>query len=104
MIRIKRWTGRAAMALLVIIFAAVLAYSFPADLALLLAIDVATYVDALVGVYVIAQVTRLRPLIALGRASLAARFGRRSRRATAMRPSKRTSAANDDDPGLAVAA
>ena len=104
--KLKYWAGRAFMAALVCLFVFAFAYSLPADFALLAAIDMATYVDAFIGVYVIARVTRLRSYLAYVRARMAMtirRFGKRARRLT-IRPDKSRNAANDDDPAMAMAA
>ena len=104
--KLKKWAGRLFMAALVCLFVFAFAYSLPADFALLAAIDMATYVDAFIGVYVIARVTRLRPYLAYVRARMAMtmrRFGKRARR-LAIRSDKSRTAANDDDLAVALAA
>jgi hypothetical protein len=102
---IKRWAGRALVAVLVMLLAAGFTYSLPMDLAFLAAVDVATYVDALVGVYVVANIARIRPMIAHLRAS-SIRVARKAR-SRSSRPARRAlpkSADNDDHPALPMAA
>ena len=104
--KLKRIAGRIFMAALVAIFVFAFAYTLPADFALLAAIDMATYVDAFIGVYVIARVTRFRSYLAYVRAHMAMtmrRFGKRAQRLT-IRADKSRNAANDDDPAIAMAA
>lgn len=99
---LKLWTSRAVLALIVVLLVAGLAYSFPLDLAFLLAIDLATWVEAAVAVYVAAQVTRIRPLLTFVRARLFT-SGRRSRRRRTRLPLRRRSPSNDDGPAPALA-
>ena len=93
------------MAALVALLAVGFGYSLPADLALLAAIDMTTYVDALLGVYVVANVARLKPMIAYLRV-FATRAARRARKRTsrAFRKAMRKSAEHDGHPVRAVAA
>ena len=104
--KLKRIAGRIFMAALVCLFVFAFAYTLPIDFALLAAIDMATYVDAFIGVYLIARVARLRPYLAYVRARTAMamrRFGKRARRLT-IRADKSRNATNDDDPAVAMAA
>lgn len=102
---IRKWGKSILLAALVALLAIGFSYTWPADLALLAAIDMATYADALIGVFVLAQVARLKPMLALLRASVAGVTqrcrGRRSRTARKALPKR---AANDDHPAWAMAA
>ena len=105
--KFKYWTGRAVMALLVILFLYAFAQTLPFDFAMLAAVDMAVYVDALVGVYVIGRVARLRPMLAYLRLRLqvaARRLGTRARRTRMRIVDRMKQPANDDEPGFAVAA
>ena len=105
--KLKSWAARVFTAMLIAIFVYAFAYTLPFDFALLAAIDMATYVDALIGVYLIARITRLRPIMAYGRSRaslLLHRFAKRARRLSARSDKSRTSAANDDDRPFALAA
>ncbi|MEO7411051.1 MAG: hypothetical protein ABIU10_07005 [Sphingomicrobium sp.] len=105
--KIKVWSGRVVMALMVALFVYAFAQTLPIDFALLVAVDMAVYVDALVGVYVIAQVTKLRPMIAYLRLRASAFRGRLNKRARRIRThviDGHKSPANDDDPAWAMAA
>jgi hypothetical protein len=103
---LRFWSSRAAIALLVFLLAMGLAYSFPADVAFLFAIDLATWVEAVVVVYAAAQVTKIRPLLALLAARLIRRRYVRKRPARMRRLSALRDAANDDlnEPDRALAA
>jgi hypothetical protein len=103
---IEKWAGRALVAGLVMLLAVGFAYSLPMDLAFLAVVDVATYVDALVGVYVVANLARIRPMIAHLRAT-AIGIARRTRSHSshmARRPLPKRADNDDDHPALAVAA
>ena len=95
--KLKRWAGRIFMAALVTLFVFAFAYSLPADFALLAAIDMATYVDALIGVYVVARISRLRPILEYLKIRIVQRFPKRQPK-RAQKP--RISADNDDHPAL----
>lgn len=102
---LRQWSGRAALTLILIVIVAGLASTFPADLAFLMALDLSTWVEAAIAVYVAAQITRIRPILTL----LGARFplrrtGARETRTRAV--AKRRESSNDDDPAprLALAA
>ena len=105
--RLKKWAGRIFMAALVTLFVFAFAYSLPADFALLAAIDMATYVDAFIGVYVVARISKLRPLLSYARiraATMLRRIERRTRRLINRPDKSRSDAANDDHPWIALAA
>ena len=105
--KLKKWAGRIFMASLVALFVFGFAYSLPADFALLAAIDMATYIDAFIGVYVFARIARLRPMLAYGRlrASLMIRrFAKRARRHPIRTDKSRNTPANDDHLAFALAA
>jgi hypothetical protein len=97
---LKRWTYRVAMLALVSVLLIGLAYTFPADAALLFAIDLATYVEVAVAVYVAGQVARLKPMLAMARQWLHVAHARiRGRTESRPQMSRRTApkAANDDE-------
>lgn len=100
---LKLWTTRAALALIVALVAVGLAYSFPFDLAVLMAIDLGTWVEAAVAVYVVAQVTKVRPIIAHLRLRFCQRRSRREVR-TVSRGDKITASDSDPEPRLLLAA
>ncbi len=103
---IRKWASRALMAVLVMLFASAFAYTLPADFALLAAIDMATYVDALIGVYVLANVGRIKPMIAYLRSRAIGAVqrvrGRASRARNALKALPKR-ADNDDHPAPAPA-
>jgi hypothetical protein len=104
--KFKSWAGRIIKAALIAMFVFVFAYTLPFDLALLAAIDMATYADALIGVYVVARITRLRPMIfyfELRAALMTRRLGKRARRDVGS-VAKKNEGANDDHPAVAIAA
>ena len=104
--KLKKWAGRAFMAAMVCLFVFAFAYSLPADFALLAAIDMAVYVDAFIGVYVVARIAKLRPMIGylkLRASTLLRRLGARARR-VAGSVAKKNEGANDDHPAWALAA
>jgi hypothetical protein len=100
---LKLWFGRAALMLVVALLAAGLVYTFPADLAFLLAVDLATWAEAVVVVFAAAQITKVRPFLTYIRARL---FVRRRQRPRALRQRPRGETANDDpgEPDRALAA
>ena len=105
--KFKYWAGRVFMAALVCLFVFAFAYTLPADFALLAAIDMATYVDAFIGVYIVSRITRLRPMLSYLRLRLAVqlrRSGKRVRQIRVRREPGKTTAANDDRPAFAIAA
>ena len=101
---LRQWTSRAALALIVAIILVGLASSFPADIAFLMALDLGTWVEAVVAVYVVTQVTKIRPILAVLRARLVPR--RRSMRQIRTRAVRSEKPSNDDNPvaGWALAA
>ncbi len=104
--KLRIWSGKVVMALLLALFVFAFAQTLPIDFALLAAVDMAVYVDALVGVYVVAQVTKLRPMFAylgLQLSALAGRFGKRARRVRTRLINSLKKPANDDDPAVAFA-
>lgn len=89
------------MWLLIVILAAGLAYTLPMDLAFLMAVDLSVYLDALVGVYLIANLVKVRPALHLARAAvgrLIRRFGARAKRSARVQSREAQSADNDDWP------
>jgi len=105
--RLKYWAGGVGMALLVALFVFAFAQTLPIDFALLVAVDMALYVDALIGVYVIASATKLRAVAAYYRVHAAGRIrrlGKRARRAAVRVRKSLKPPANDDDPAWAIAA
>ena len=88
---------RILVALIVMLIVAGLATSFPPDLAFLFAIDVSAWVEAAVAVYVVAQITRIRPLLTFLRARLA-HGGRSAARQVRTRAEAREEPSNDDEP------
>lgn len=92
---LKLWTARAAVALVVILILTGLASTFPADVAFLMAIDLGTWVEAAVAVYVASQVTKVRPLLTFVRARFSKGPRERMRRTRALRMEK---SSNDDKP------
>ena len=102
---LKLWTSRAIVALIVVLIMVGLAYSFPLDLAFLMAIDLGTWVEAAVAVYVVTNVTRIRPVLAMVRAWIQ-RLQRSRRRTRTSRLPKKVKPSNDDKPApsLSIAA
>ena len=74
--RLKSWGRRIVMLALVSLLLLGLAYSFPADVALLFAADLSIYIEAAVTVFVVAQVARVKPMFAAARWWLASAYGR----------------------------
>jgi hypothetical protein len=99
---LKLWSGRTALVLMVAALAVGLVYIFPADVAFLFAIDLATYVEAAVVVFTAAQVTKVRPLVAVIRARFMRPLSRR--RSSHQRVTKpRRTTSNEDLPGPGLA-
>ena len=95
---LKQRSMRVVVAVIVIVLVAGLAVSFPPDFALLMAVDLSTWVEAAISVYIATQLTRVRPAAAFIRMKLSGRV-RKSQRRTRVRSVSRTSdAANDEDP------
>jgi hypothetical protein len=105
---LKAWAYRLAVMALVAVVAMGLAYSYPADLALLFAVDIATYLEAAVTVWAVAQVTRVKPAWAATRlrmSAIRARIrGRTTVRIQRFLPEKQKLPANDDEGPVAIAA
>lgn len=98
--RLKHWVRKGAMLVLVSLLAMALAYSFPADLALLFAADFSVYIEVMVTAFVVAQVARVKPMVGLARLWLSAAYGRiRGRTAARRQVSNGKKAANDDEDG-----
>jgi hypothetical protein len=96
----RRLLALLAVSLLVALFAAALASSFPADLALLSALDLTAYVDAVVGVYLMATVIRIRPLVQVVRQTVGSwmRLARsRRKRSRSIAREHPQASANDND-------
>ena len=98
---LKQRSRRMLFALVVMLFAAALASSFPADIAFLFAIDLGTWVEAAVAVYLVASVARIRPIMAFVRARLFRARPRSARRRIAV--TKRREPSNEDGPAPAFA-
>jgi len=100
---LKRWAYRMTMLVLVSVLLIGLAYPFPADVALLFAVDLAAYVEAVVAVYVTAQVIRLKPMLTMAKQWFLTAYARiRGRTASRTQISRRSAApksANDDEDG-----
>ena len=95
------------MAVLVALFVFAFAQTLPIDFAMLVAVDMALYVDALIGVYVIGSVTKLRAAAAYYRLQAVdriTRLGKRARRVAVRIASSLKQPANDDHPAWALAA
>jgi hypothetical protein len=93
---LKHWSSRVAMMVIVILLLAGLATSFPADIGFLMAIDLGTWIEAAIAVYVVAQVTKIRPLVSFLRVRLFNQ--RRSKRQIRTRVPRRQKSISDDDP------
>lgn len=89
--------------LLVAIVAVGFAYSFPADIALMAAIDSATWVEALAGVLMAASVIKLRSIPLMARSMMSAGL-RRIARIRHARQARRRAVAKRDDRGDRAAA
>jgi O-antigen/teichoic acid export membrane protein len=96
---LRHWTSRAVLVLLIVLLVAGLAYSFPIDAAFLFAIDLASWVEAAVAVYVVSQVTRIRPIIAYLRGLFSGR-SRRSRRQFRQHRTSILRKPDDDHPAM----
>jgi hypothetical protein len=100
---LKERSLRAVLTLVVALIAAGLAISFPPDIAFLLAIDLGTWVEAAVAVYIAAQVTRIRPLMAFLRATFSSRVMRSGRQSRTPSLTSRDRQSSDDEPAPAAA-
>jgi hypothetical protein len=100
--RLRHILAMSAMSLLIIVIAVGLAYSFPADLAMLAAVDLSVYVDALVGAYLVASLVKVRPALQLARSAIRAvgrrLGGRRKRSRSRIQRPAASRADNDDGP------
>jgi hypothetical protein len=87
---------------MIAVLAVGLVYIFPADVAFLFALDLATYVEAAIVVFAASKVTKVRPLIAFIRTRFVRSLSRmrRSRRQVAK---PRRTGSNDDLPGPRLA-
>ncbi len=95
------------MAVLVGLFLFAFAQTLPIDFAMFVAVDMALYVDALIGVYVIGSVTKLRAASQYYRLQARdriRRLGKRAKRVAGRVTTARKKPANDDDPVWAMAA
>ncbi len=104
---VKFWTGRIALAILVALFLLAFAQTLPIDFAMLVAVDMALYVDALIGVYVFGSVTKLHAAATFYRLKAVnriRRLGKRARRVADRVASSLKQPANDDDPAWTIAA
>ena len=100
---LNKRSRRAAIALIVMLLAAGFAFSFPADIAFIMALDLSTWVEAFVAVYVVTQVTKIRPMLIFARARLL-RYMRRSPRQSRTRVStSRQQPPKEDEPANALA-
>lgn len=108
---LRHWAHRFVLLALIAVLVMGLAYTFPADVALLFALDLSVYVEAVVTVFVVAQVARIRPMITMTRQWLIAAYGRvlgrtASRTGLSIRRDKSGSDNEDEDGafGFALAA
>ena len=108
---LKRWGTRILVAVAIAVIASALAYSLPVDFALLIAVDVTAYFEALFGVYLFSQVAPWRVVASKARVKLLAlaiqMLGapqRRMKRDTRKRVQRLPQADNDDRPALIAAA
>lgn len=99
---LKHRLGRAVVAAIVIVLVAGLAASFPPDLAFLMAVDLSTWVEAALAVYVVAQVAKVRPALIFVRAKVLGRLRRSVRRTRTRAVGKPREASNDDHPARAL--
>lgn len=100
---LKHWAHKFVLVALVAALMVGLAYTFPADVALLAALDLSVYLEAVVTIFVVAQVARVRPMVVQAKAWLQAAYGRTLGR-TASRPTisarrEERSSDNDEDDG-----
>jgi hypothetical protein len=102
---LKQRSIRAIVAVIVIVLVAGLAVSFPPDFALLMAVDLSTWVEAALAVYAATQVGRVRPVLMFLRAKMFGRLRASTRHARTRSLKKPDELSNDDEPvgGLAFA-
>jgi hypothetical protein len=89
---------RVIVTLIVIVLVAGLATAFPPDFALLMAVDLSTWVEAAIAVYVATQVARVRPALMFLRAKIFGRSRGSTRQALTRSLRKPLEPSNDDDP------
>jgi hypothetical protein len=94
--QLKLWAIRAALAFLIVLIAVGFAYSFPVDIAFLMAMDLATWIEAAVAVTIATQVIKIRPMLTFLRARFFSRRGS-GRRVRAHR-ARREKPVNEDEP------
>ena len=99
---LKQRLVRATVTLIFIALVAGLATSFPPDLAFLMALDLSTWVEAALAVYVATQVTKIRPMLIFVRAKLFGRFRRSARQTRTRGAATPREASNDDEPTAAL--
>jgi len=102
---LKQRLIRVTVTLIAVMLVAGLAASFPPDLAFLMALDLSTWVEAALAVYLATQVARVRPIVMFVRAKMFARLRRSARQVRTRSPAKSLEKSNDDEPAgvLAVA-
>ena len=96
---LKQRLFRAIVTLIVIVLIAGLATSFPPDFALLMAVDLSTWVEAALAVYLATQVGRVKPILIFVRAKIFAGLRRTGRRRRTRSGAKALERSNDDEPG-----
>ena len=94
---LKQRIFRVTVTLIAIVLVAGLAASFPPDLAFLMALDLSTWVEAALAVYLATQVARVRPMVMFVRARMQ-RLRRSARQPRTRGPANALENSNDDDP------
>ena len=100
---LKQRLIRVTVMLIAIVLVAGLAASFPPDLAFLMALDLSTWVEAALAVYLATQVTRVRPILMFVRAKMFARSRRSARQVRNRSATKSPEQSKDDEPAGALA-
>ena len=100
---LNKRSRRAAIALIIMLLAAGFAFSFPADIAFIMALDLSTWVEAFVAVYVVTQVTKIRPMLMSARARLLGYLRRSPRQSRTSVSTSRQQPAKEDEPASALA-
>jgi len=100
---LKQRLVRVTVMLIAIVLVAGLAASFPPDLAFLMALDLSTWVEAALAVYLATQVARVRPILMFVRAKMFARLRRSARQVRTRSAVKSLEPSNDDEPAGALA-
>jgi hypothetical protein len=100
---LKHRLFRVIVTLIVIMLVAGLATSFPPDFALLMAVDLSTWVEAALAVYVATQITRVRPILIFIRARILGPLRRSARHARTRPLKKLLKPSNDDEPPAELA-